>query len=201
MRKYIKEYFANLETMFSAIAASDIDGCSYEFDKAVDSSINMIINVGAADKKLLFIGNGASASIASHMASDFWKNVGIKARTFNDSSLLTSVSNDCGYSHVFEKPIEMFADCGDILIAISSSGKSENILRGVFAAREKGLKVITFSGFNQDNPLRKLGDINFYVPISEYGPVEIIHSAICHCLVDVINKNKKQLTEKAECCE
>ena len=84
----------------------------------------------------------------------------------------------------------MFADSNDVLLAISSSGKSENILRGVVAAQEKGLKVISLSGLSGDNPLRKMGDINFYVPSMSYGFVEIIHKAICHCLIDMIEQEQ-----------
>ena len=126
------------------------------------------------------------------MSTDYWKNGGIRAIAFNDSSLLTCISNDYGYKHVFEKPIEMFAEKGDILIAISSSGKSENILRGVQAARTSQCKVITFSGFKNDNPLRSMGDYNFYVPSPAYGPVEIIHLSICHCICDAIIQEKSK---------
>ena len=105
---------------------------------------------------------------------------------FTDSSLLTCVGNDYGYERLFEKPIEMFADQGDILVAISSSGRSQNILNGVNAARKKDCSVITLSGFSADNPLRTLGDINFYVPAEAYGPVEILHHSICHCILDTI---------------
>ena len=110
---------------------------------------------------------------------------------FNDSALLTCVSNDYGYEHVFEKPVEMFADTGDLLIAISSSGKSQNILRAVGAARLKNAKMITLSGFDEDNPLRSMGDLNFYVPSPSYGPVEVVHHSICHCLLDVVIREKQ----------
>ena len=86
----------------------------------------------------------------------------------------------------------MFADPEDVLMAISSSGQSENILRAASAAKNKALKLVTFSGFEKENPLRKLGDVNFYVPAANYGFVEIAHLSICHCLVDaVIGKKSK----------
>ena len=141
----------------------------------------------------MFIGNGASAAISSHMSTDYWKNGGMRAIAFNDSSLLTCISNDYGYPYVFEKPIEMFADPGDILMAISSSGKSENIINGVKAARSKKCGVITFSGFSPDNPLVKSGDYNFHVSSPDYGPVEIIHLSICHCICDLIIQEKSQI--------
>ncbi len=201
MKKDIREYFEVLGGLLEKTIVTGSNNERYEFDEAAEVSIDLIIERATQGRKLFLIGNGASASIASHMATDFWKNAGIKAFSFNDSSLLTCISNDFGYRHVFEKPIEMFSEPQDILIAISSSGQSENILCAAAAAKERGLKVITLSGFNQDNPLRRLGDINFYVPISEYGFVEITHHSICHCLVDIIIKNKAKLVERAECRE
>lgn len=180
-----KEYFRVLKGLFDKVIATGVAGRIYHLDQALDLSTEMILKQAALGGKLIFIGNGASASISSHMATDFWKNAGIKALSFNDSSLLTCVSNDYGYKHVFEKPVEMFSGQGDILVAISSSGASENILRGVKAAKRKKVKVITLSGFAKANPLRKSGDINFYVPVSHYGYVEVVHTAICHCLADM----------------
>ncbi|MFC1644115.1 SIS domain-containing protein [Candidatus Omnitrophota bacterium] len=186
MRKNAKKYFGTLKCIFDEVVATGPGGEMHQFDEAVDKLISLILKQVDSGGKLLFIGNGASAAISSHMATDFWKNGGVKAVSFNDSSLLTCISNDYGYRHVFEKPIEMFADSGDILFAISSSGMSENIIRGVRMARSKGCRIVTLSGFAEDNPLRSLGDLNFYVPYSSYGPVEIVHHSICHCTVDNI---------------
>ena len=136
--------------------------------------------------KIMLVGNGASASIASHMATDLWKNGGIRATAFNDSSLLTCISNDCSYEDVFRVPVEMFADKGDVLVCISSSGRSANILGAADAGKKRGCRVITLTGFEPDNPLRETGDINFYVPSPNYGPVEILHTYVLHCLNDLI---------------
>lgn len=201
MRKDVREYFLILGGLLGKVAVNSDNEEAYQFDEAVDMLIDMVVSHASLGGKLLFIGNGASASISNHMAVDFWKNAGIRAVSFSDSTLLTCISNDYGYKHVFQKPIEMFAESQDILIAISSSGQSENILCGVIAAKQKGLKVITLSGFDENNPLRKLGSINFYVPWAKYGHVEIIHLAICHCLVDVIINNKSKLKEKVSCYE
>jgi len=190
MKKNISEYFNRLKDIFDEVVATNAEGKAYKLDEAIDASMRMIMSQSTLGGKLFFIGNGASAAISSHMATDFWKNGGIKAMAFNDASGLTCVSNDFGYKHVFEKPIEMFSEPCDILFAISSSGQSENILRGVAAAKKKNAKVITLSGFDKTNPLRQLGEINFYVPASSYGYVEILHHSICHCLLDLITQNK-----------
>jgi D-sedoheptulose 7-phosphate isomerase len=196
MKKDIIEYFKDLRGASSEVIATDRHNEILPFAEGLQDSIKLIIKQAKVGGKLLFIGNGASASIASHMAVDFWKNAGIRAFSFNDSALLTCVSNDYGYSYVFEKPIRAFAEEKDVLIAISSSGKSENILQGAAAAKEKGLKIITLSGFQKENPLRKLGCINFYVPSMSYGHVEVVHLGICHSLVDIIIKNKSNLMGK-----
>jgi len=210
MKKDIQAYFGILKGLFDKVIATGKNRDRYKFEQAIEAAVGMIVRQSSSGGKLLFIGNGASAAISSHMATDFWKNAGIKALSFNDSSLLTCVSNDCGYAHVFEKPIEMFAQTGDVLVAISSSGRSENIIKGARLARLKGLKIITLSGFARDNPLRLSGDLNFYVPYSSYGHIELVHQAICHCLVDIIlskrtkgsinkvSNNMKSLSSKSE---
>lgn len=188
MKEDIKKYFEVLKESFSKIQITDRDDKIYSLDEAISLATKLIAEQANRNGKIILIGNGASASIASHIAVDFWKNGGIKAFAFNDSSMLTCISNDYGYEHVFEKPIDMFVNNQDILIAISSSGKSENILLAVQKAKDKKAQVITLSGFSENNPLRKLGDINFYVPESEYGFVEVVHHSICHCFVDMSKK-------------
>jgi len=196
MKKDIKANRRLVEELFETTTAVDSSGKTLPLDDALEQFIQMILAQAKAGGKLMLIGNGASASISSHIATDFWRNVGVRAIAFNDAPTLTCISNDFGYVHVFEKPIEMFADENDMLIAISSSGRSENIVRGVKAAQAKGIKVATLSGFNKDNPLSKLGHINFHVPSHSYGHVEVVHHFICHSLIDVILKNKLGLIER-----
>jgi D-sedoheptulose 7-phosphate isomerase len=135
--------------------------------------------------KLLFIGNGGSAGICSHMAVDFSKRGGMRATALNDSAVLTCLGNDLGYENVFAQQIEWHGRSGDLLIAISSSGRSPNILRGAEVARTQGCSVATFSGFDEDNPLRSKGDINLYVRSREYGIVEVAHHALLHAILDL----------------
>jgi len=189
MKENFKDYFNSVKHVLDNVSAHAQAGEIYSFEEAMELAANRILSVSSSGKKLMFVGNGASAAISSHMATDFWKTNGMRAMAFNDPAGLTCISNDFGYKHVFEKPIQMFADSGDMLIAISSSGQSENILRAVNAAREKEASVITLSGFKNDNPLSQLGDINFYVPAHSYGFVEIAHHAICHSWIDVINQS------------
>lgn len=160
-------------------------------DEALTLVAGLCISCRTVNKKLLFIGNGGSAAIASHMALDFSNRGKIKSVPFVDSTLLTCLANDYGFPRVFEKYVEMNADPDDVLIAISSSGQSANVLNGVIAARRKGCKAVTLSGFSDDNPLLRLGDINMYVPIPGplYRPVEDSHQIILHFILDLIEKN------------
>ncbi len=179
-------YFDELAAVFHGVEVTDGGDRRRSLSEGIEEAIQMITACAGAGRKIIFVGNGGSAAIASHQAVDYWKNGGMRAIAFNDSSLLTCISNDYGYPYVFEKPVEMFADHGDVLIAISSSGQSENILRGSKAALSKGCELITMSGFKPDNPLRSMGHLNFYAASSSYGHIEITHLSLCHCIVDMI---------------
>jgi D-sedoheptulose 7-phosphate isomerase len=120
------------------------------------------------------------------MATDYSKNGNVRSLALNDSSMLTCLGNDLGYERVFAKQIELHARPRDLVIAISSSGRSANILSAVAAARAAKCAVVTLSGFTADNPLRGLGDINFYIASDRYGFVEIGHLTICHAILDFI---------------
>lgn len=137
-----------------------------------------------SDGTIYFIGNGASASMASHMSLDVTKNGGIKSLAFNDSAFLTAISNDLAYDEVFSLCIEKFGSPEDMLIAISSSGNSRNIARGIEAAKDIGMSVITLTGMNSDNTAKQLGDLNIYVPAKTYGIVECCHQILVHCWLD-----------------
>jgi D-sedoheptulose 7-phosphate isomerase len=180
------QYFEKLAALFFSVEVTDRHQGSVELSKGLLTAVDLIATQAAMGRKVIFIGNGGSAAIASHQAVDYWKNGGMRAIAFNDSSLLTCVGNDFGYPQVFAKPIEMFADPGDVLMAISSSGRSENILSAVNAARRTECTVITMSGFSVDTPLRMKGDLNFYVASDSYGHVEIVHLSLCHCILDTI---------------
>ena len=136
--------------------------------------------------KLFFIGNGGSAAIASHMAADWMKNGGFQAMCFNDASSLTCLGNDLGYENVFAFPVNRFSRIGDVLFAISSSGQSRSITKAAEAATDQRLNVVTLTGFDPHNSLRKLGGINFYVPSMNYGVVEVVHLAILHSLLNEV---------------
>ncbi len=180
--------FLELINLLSGIETTDSARKALDFHKAIFQVAKLISRQSKKGKKIIFIGNGGSASIASHMATDFLKNLKIPSLAFNDGSLLTCLGNDLGYERVFSVPVNVLAKKGDILFAISSSGKSKNILNAASIAKKKGCFVIGLSGFSNRNPLRSMGNINFYAPSSSYGAVEITHLAICHAVVDILYK-------------
>ncbi len=178
------EYYDHLALCLRKTEVTDQAGKPVSQGAAVSSAIALARATHAEGRKLIFIGNGGSAGIASHMATDYSKNGNLRALAMNDGSMLTCLANDLGYENVFAKQIDLHAIGGDLLIAISSSGRSANILKAASLARERGCHIITLSGFGADNPLRKLGDINFYLHSSQYGFVEIGHLTVCHAILD-----------------
>ncbi len=139
----------------------------------------------ASRRAIYLIGNGASASMASHFSADLAKNAHLHTEVFSDLSLVTAIANDMGYEHVFSEPLSRRAKPGDMLIAISSSGRSPNVLAGVRVARAHKLTVVTLSGMDAKNPLRAAGDLNFYVPARSYGYAETCHFSILHHWMDM----------------
>jgi D-sedoheptulose 7-phosphate isomerase len=184
-KQQVTGYFADLAHVLSGTVATDQRGESMPLELAVDTIIGCARETHAAGNKLIFIGNGGSAGIASHVAIDYSKNGRMRATAFNDPSALTCLGNDFGYEHVFAKQIEYHGKRDDLLVAISSSGRSANILNGVAAARAIGVHVLTLSGFAADNPLRRLGDVNLFVNSAEYGMVEISHLTLLHAVLDL----------------
>lgn len=182
----INRYFTTLADHLIHAAVTSADGQRINQSEAINHVMGLARQTHSAGNKLIFVGNGGSAAIASHMATDYSKNGNIRALALNDSSMLTCLGNDLGYERVFAKQIELHARPGDLIIAISSSGRSANILNAVKAARDAKCTVVTLSGFLPENPLRLLGDINFYIDFDRYGFVEIGHLTICHVILDFI---------------
>jgi D-sedoheptulose 7-phosphate isomerase len=181
----IREYYQRLGDLGSLIEASDANGKALPFEDAIDQAVRVALAAKSRGSRVMFVGNGGSAGIASHMATDWLKNGGFAATCFNDPASLTCIGNDLGYDQVFALPVERLGRQGDLLIAISSSGNSPNIRNAVAAARRIQMQVITLSGFKPGNALRKLGDLNFWVPDGHYGFVEIAHLALCHAILDM----------------
>ena len=182
----LQNYFLTLSDLLCRVEVTSKNGARVEFADAATSLMAAARAAHAAGNKLIFVGNGGSAAIASHMATDYSKNGGVRSLALNDGSMLTCLGNDLGFDRVFAKQIELHARAGDLLIAISSSGRSANILNAVDAAEAAGCTIASMSGFTPDNPLRRRGAWNFYVASDRYGFVEIGHLTICHAILDFL---------------
>lgn len=185
MSERFSAYLDGLADVLRNGDASTRDGRRVPLAAAIADVAASLDQVRAGEGTILFVGNGGSAAIASHMAIDFLRNGGLRAMAFNDGAALTCLGNDFGYEQVFAHQVRVHARQGDLLFAISSSGCSENILRAVMAAIERRSRVVTMSGFASDNPLRALGDVNFYLPSDQYGFVEIGHQTLIHAILDL----------------
>jgi|TARA_B100001971_G_scaffold206328_1_gene224939 D-sedoheptulose 7-phosphate isomerase len=143
--------------------------------------------VKKSKKKVIIFGNGGSAAIANHFTVDLTKNTGIRCVNFNESSLLTCFSNDFGYENWIKKTIEFYGDSGDLIIFISSSGESKNMINGCqLALKRKYFPLITFTGFKKGNTLSKLGHINFWINSKKYNHIENTHQFLLLALADSI---------------
>ena len=175
---------------------NDLNKLSVILDKeALIKMSQLIIATANSEGNIVIVGNGGSAAIASHVAVDFLKAVGIRATTFNESSLITCYSNDYGYENWVKEALKSYAKKDDTIILISSSGESSNIINAAKYANDHLLNLITFSGFKKDNSLSKLGNLNIWVDSSNYNYVEITHNNFLLILVDLVkfNLNKNSL--------
>jgi D-sedoheptulose 7-phosphate isomerase len=177
-----KEFLISYLNDFSNLVKPDED----LIHKLVEVA-GLLKNVQAEGKKILIFGNGGSAAIASHFSVDLTKNASLRCINCNEADLITCFSNDYGYDRWVEKAVDFYGNEGDLLIVISSSGSSKNMLNGVKAARKGNFKaVVTLSGFAEDNPLRQLGDINLWINSRAYNFVENIHQVWLLAIVDLI---------------
>jgi D-sedoheptulose 7-phosphate isomerase len=158
------------------------DADDFDFQKTQ----TLVREAKSQGNKAIFIGNGGSAAIASHMAADYQKAGRIPAMCLTSAPAVTALSNDLSYEKVFTEQIHFHGKPGDILFAISSSGESRNIIEAAILATALHMTVITLSGMKEKNPLRAIGEVNFYVPCGDIRVVEDVHQAICHRILGMV---------------
>jgi len=179
-------HFEDLKSNLLSLMIRNHSGDEIEPDSAFARWTDHTLQIRAARRSVFLIGNGASASMASHIAADLAKNAQVRTELFSDLSLITSIANDLSYLEVFAEPLRRRMTEADMLVAISSSGKSPNILRGVQEANRLGGIVVTLSAMDSSNALRSQGLLNFYVPAMSYGMAETCHAAILHYWLDLV---------------
>lgn len=156
-------------------------------DNKIKLSIKLILKM-KKNNKIILAGNGASATISSHVATDFTKAAQIRAVNFNEAGLLTCFANDYGYENWLKKALKFYSIPGDILILISSSGNSKNIINASKITKKLKLDLITLSGFSKKNSLQNKGVINFHVESNNYNVVESTHLIILLQIVENLIK-------------
>ena len=189
-----KQWDQNIQVLYdilNALSILDVSGNALHPDIALDKWKALTLKIRESDNVVFFVGNGASASMASHFAADIAKNAGIRTYVFTDIALMTALANDLCYEEVYAEPLRWNMKEDDMLVAISSSGNSPNIVRAVKAAKSLNGTVITLSAMGEENAIRKLGDLNFYVPAQTYGLAETAHAAILHCWMDMVESSSK----------
>ena len=171
MKKFYKTFFNEINNLLSQ---TDIN--------SLDKIAKALISFKKKKSKVIIFGNGGSAAISSHLT----KNAKVRCINFNEADLLTCFSNDYGYEKVFSKSLEFYADIGDIVIIVSSSGRSKNLLEAAKICKKKKIKLCTLTGFSKSNPLKKMGDINLWVNSKAYNIIENIHQIWLLSIVDRI---------------
>ncbi len=161
------------------------------FDETINEQLvklkHLLEQTREEGKKVMVMGNGASASIASHISTDLSKNAEIRTVNFNDANLITALSNDCGYENWMVKAIELYHDEGDIVMLVSSSGNSRNVVKAAQFAKTQNLTIVSLSGFSPNNPLKQAGDLNLWVNSKAYNIIENVHmiwlAAVCDSII------------------
>jgi len=175
--KYLDNYRDSISTLLNSVDSNQIK-------KSVLLIKNKIIN----KNKIYIVGNGGSSSIASHVSVDFAKAANVPCSTFNNSNLITCFANDYGYENWVKEAIKSYCSKNDLLILISSSGKSMNIINAAQYCLDQKINLITLSGFQDTNPLNQMGDVNFHVNSEDYNFIEMTHHIILVSIVDIFTK-------------
>jgi D-sedoheptulose 7-phosphate isomerase len=186
---------AEFAALIDNIRVTNLHGEKEETEESISHFVKLLQANNKNGGTIYLVGNGGSAAVASHALTDFVNACHLRAFTLHESSLITCMANDFGYEESFKLILKSVLREQDMLIAISSSGKSPNIHHAVDIAKSRDCKVITLSGFQSDNKLSKMGYLNFWLDSSDYGLVEIAHLFILHNVADRIaagvDKGKK----------
>ena len=186
MSRYGFDYFSLIFENLKNTIVTDKTGEKISIEDGLELWAEKALEVKEKTKGLLFFcGNGASASMAEHMSHDWFQNAVVNTTTCAEVSHITAISNDLSYDEVFSYRIKRIISDKDIVIGISSSGNSPNIVNALQAANDNGAFTISVSGKKMDNKIRQMGDVNFYVPLETYGEVESAHAVLLHAALDL----------------
>lgn len=175
-KEFLQTYFASFRDLLDV---EDIQ------DDVINIS-NLFETCSRENGQVFILGNGGSAGIASHIAIDLSKNAGINARTFSDASEITCLANDYGFENWMTHALRLRMTKNDIVVLISSSGNSQNVIKAARYVKEENVKLVTLTGMSPNNELRKLGDINLWVDSRAYNLIETIHQFWLMSIIDML---------------
>jgi len=175
--KYFKNYNKSLFDLLN-----DLD------TELIEESVSLINNCKNKNGKIYIVGNGGSSSIASHISVDFAKVANVPSATFNNANLITCFANDYGHNNWVSQAIRSYTQKNDMLILISSSGTSKNIVNAAKYCNANNIPLITFTGFKNDNSLSQLGNVNIHVNSDNYNYIEMSHHIILVAIVDIFSQ-------------
>lgn len=180
------EWIAQLGAMLESTNAR-VQGNTVSLPQGLEAAADVIRAVRQRQGAIWWVGNGGSAALCSHLSQDMLNKLGIASHTLSDHALLTCMANDFGYEEIYVRPLRTYLRADDLLIAVSSSGKSANILRCVELAQHRGTACLTLSAFAADNPLWALNtDVALYMPCTLYGHAEVGHEALLHAVIETV---------------
>ncbi len=182
---YAGQYFEDIRLSLGRAVSTDENGNKLDTDSALTIWVEESKKRRDVEGVFFFCGNGASATMAEHLSHDCFQNADFLTETVSETSHITAISNDLSYEEVFAYRISKMMKDKDMLITISSSGNSPNVIRAIEEGRKKSAFVVTLSGMSEGNKSRKKGDLNFYIPLQTYGMVESAHAVLLHCWLDM----------------
>ncbi len=184
-----QEYVRSMTGLMEKMEVTDDTGAALAPNDAFARLLSETVAVRKRQNTIYCIGNGASASMASHFSADLAKNGQLHTEVFTDLALFSAIANDMGFEYVYSEPLRRRGVCGDLLLAISSSGESPNIISCCDCAAQLKMKTVTLSAMKPGNRLRQKGFLNFYFPADTYGGAESLHAGLLHYWIDTVVEN------------
>lgn len=170
-----------------ARARARVGGDAVDLEAGLAGAAGLFRRVRERRSAVWWVGNGGSCAVCSHLSQDTLNKLGLRTLLLSDPALLTCMANDFGYAEVYARPLRQLASPGDLLVAISSSGNSPNILAAADVATAMGLDLLTLSAFDADNKLwSHPSDVALYLDSHLYGLVEVGHEALLHCIIECL---------------
>ncbi len=162
---------------------------------SIEKAINILATTFKAGNKILICGNGGSAADSQHFAAEFTGRYEMERRPLpaialtTDTSAITAISNDYSFDVIFSKQVEALGCAGDILLGISTSGNSSNVIKAIEIAHDKGMKIITLTGKDGGKiaNLLKDTDVNICVPVNRTARIQEVHLLVLHTICDAID--------------